>query len=266
MLRQNCVKSSVKTLTMIFKDYYTLEEEFNYNAPPKWFYTVSDVRKGLKRMKNWYHQTNYEENLKVCVLKSFMPYSYWSNEYLNTFELSKISNQALKFNPRNKISVEYSDRYYCERKDWFYDNFRLPSCRFDMYPRRFDGLAVRILDNLQIGFDRFVHNFIANDNIYLILQFCNQPMLFRMKLQNFFQMADFARFSVREMETIWTVTMDYFYREAKKMKSSTTKKDFYLNYYAPQNKEEIINQMSEKAAFFFEMKGNYLKRRHKTIK
>ena len=244
--------------------FHVVDSRFLGKKPREWIYNISEVRKALNRNLDIYYKTNFEENLKIIVMKSFFNHTQWFNHNLKTFDLIKISNHDDKFIEHGHSIFADGDCETIRRNNehWWATSWRLPGCRYQLYPRRDDGLAVLLLENIDIK--RQQHSsFVANDNIYLIMRFCNQPFWFKMPIAKFFELIDLESFSVRELQNIWHIMMYYFYDESIKMRKSTQKREYYLTDYAPTDKTIIIQQIAEKAAYFLEIKGKFLKRTNK---
>lgn len=239
---------------------YTIECDFTYNAPTKWFKTKTDVRKALNKVYNIYHETDYYSNLKECVAKSFFQLGHKYDAY-RIMSLCKISN----------VRENDEDVLELEQPDWRRGVYRLPEQRFDMYPRKFDGHAIIVADSLY----RYRHekiidlkhrndivdSMIRNGNICLILQFCKCPFILQMPIEKFMQYVDFDKFSERELHDLAHLLINYYYLEAKKMRKATTYCEWGFDELRwMEGRDRITNFIVEKTAHFFDIKSRYARR------
>lgn len=242
---------------------FTIESFLTYKCPTRWFKTKNDVRKAFSRVYNVDFDIDYYGNLKECVTKSFFKSECAERAY-NAMQIIKLSNVAI--NDEMVLEREY--------KDWRMGAHRLPSSRFDMWPRKFDGRAVLFLDELyrprkylpeQIinlkDRNDYASSVIRNGDVCLILQFCKTPFVLQMRTDVFMQCVDLDKLSERELHSLAWLLAWYFYEETKKTRQATTKREYGIDDIRwMDGRERITNFIIEKSAYFFELMARKVKR------
>lgn len=238
-------------------DNYIKEDFFTCNAPPKWFYTKNDVRKALNKVYNVYYDTDYLANLKTLIAMSL-------------FRCDRCSKAVAEMDLVKLSKVFPNDEYILQREfaDWRIE--RLPECRFDLWPRKWDGKAVLILDDIERKRNgQMLETEIRNNEIRLLLQFCSIPFVLKMRFTEFMQCIDFNKLSRHELKTLAWWIVGYFYTESKKMRTATTKTEFGFASDSvirwSYDREEITNFLIEKTARYFELLAKRKKRTEKTL-